>query len=249
MDLTAYRSTERERQRTQSLLNMLTPGESVLEIGARDGHFSRLLTQYFSEVTALDLAKPPFTLDRVTPVAGDVRKLAFPDRSFDCVFCTEVLEHVDDLEQAAHELARVARTHLIIGVPYKQDLRWGRTTCRQCRYINPAWGHLHCFDKQRLISLFPEFEPKHCEFVWLTKGSTNWLSTALLDFSGNPWGEYNDEDRCLNCGAVLSSPPVTRTLFRRACSGLAAMVNTLQEEFQKASPFWIHIAFARKEKQ
>ena len=56
-----YRATEQEKERTADLLRILPRGRhSVLDIGAGDGHFSRLLTEYFSEVTALDLHKPAF---------------------------------------------------------------------------------------------------------------------------------------------------------------------------------------------
>ncbi len=55
--LEAYRATENERTRTADLLRLVPRGRAtVLDIGARDGHFSRLLTGYFDAVTALDLA-------------------------------------------------------------------------------------------------------------------------------------------------------------------------------------------------
>ena len=51
----------------------------------------------------------------MTPVAGDVTNLDFPDRSFDCVFCAEVLEHipVNLLEVACRELTRVTNEYLV----------------------------------------------------------------------------------------------------------------------------------------
>jgi ubiquinone/menaquinone biosynthesis C-methylase UbiE len=245
MDLTAYRASERERDRTQSLLRLLIPGRSVLEIGARDGHFSKLLPDYFSEVTALDRVEPDFRIERVRTVSGDVRSLDFEDRSFDCVFCTEVLEHIDDVERAAAEVSRVAQTQLLIGVPYRQDLRWGRTTCGKCFGVSPAWGHLHSFDEKKLLRLFPKFSPRAKEFISYNDERTNALSTWLLDLAGNPWGRYNEEDRCLHCGSILNSPP-PRHLRQRAYSSLAIAVNGLQSLFIKPWPFWIHIALQRK---
>src|SRR5512139_805984 len=99
--LEPYRASEREQSRTEDLLRRLPRGRhSVLDIGARDGHFSRRLTEYFTTVTALDLRQPGFEYPRVVTVAGDVRRLGFPDNSFDCVFCAEVLEHVAEVERA-----------------------------------------------------------------------------------------------------------------------------------------------------
>ena len=49
----------------------------------------------------------PLILDRPF-VVGDVHELPFRDGSFDYVICSHVLEHVEDPERAASELARVA---------------------------------------------------------------------------------------------------------------------------------------------
>ena len=42
-------------------------------------------------------------------VAGDSEELPFKDSSFDCVVCSEVLEHLKDHKKAAKEIARVMR--------------------------------------------------------------------------------------------------------------------------------------------
>ena len=63
------------KARTADFLRLLPRARSsVLDIGARNGHFSRLLTEYFDVVTGLDLEKPPFEYPQVTTVAGHVRR-------------------------------------------------------------------------------------------------------------------------------------------------------------------------------
>jgi SAM-dependent methyltransferase len=44
-------------------------------------------------------------------------RLPFPDASFDCVVCSDVLEHLDNLHAGFGELVRVARGRLIISLP------------------------------------------------------------------------------------------------------------------------------------
>src|SRR5688572_9620157 len=154
--IATYRAGAKEQARTADLLRVLPKNRrTVLDIGARDGHFSRLLTHHFAEVTALDLVKPEFDIPGVSNVAGDVTWLEFPDNTFDVVFCAEVLEHIADLAQACREIARVARHEIVIGVPYRQELRMGRSTCAACGKITPAWGHVNSFDDARLRQLFP----------------------------------------------------------------------------------------------
>src|SRR5262245_19883000 len=95
MDLLKYRRSDSEIARMDDLLRLLPRGRaSVLDIGARDGHFSRLLAEHFDSVTALDIVPLDFEHPGVTVVTGDATHLQFPDDSFDCVFCTEVLEHI-----------------------------------------------------------------------------------------------------------------------------------------------------------
>ncbi|MFR3489037.1 MAG: class I SAM-dependent methyltransferase [Alistipes ihumii] len=159
-DLAEQRAGAREQLRIADLMSLAPGGDRVLEIGARDCYLSRRLTALYREVTALDLRKPEIDEPGIVPVQGDVTALDFADRSFDTVFCTEVLEHVppQKLRQACGEIARVSSRWALIGVPYRQDLRANRTRCARCGAVNPTTGHLSRFDRGRLEELFPGME-------------------------------------------------------------------------------------------
>ena len=249
IDVEQYRNSESEKARVADLFRVMPVGrKSVLEIGARDGYFSRPLAERFAEVTALDLEKPNFQLPRVTTVAGDATKLQFPDNSFDCVLCAEVLEHIPAVEQAARELARVTRHELIIGVPYRQDIRSGRTRCSKCGKTNPPWAHVNTFDDARLDRLFPSLAIKSKTFVGSTREGTNAFSAMLMDMAGNPWGTYIQDEPCIHCGAVLVQP-VHRSFLSRVCSGIAARLDKLQMRFAQPHANWIHIVFSKDGKE
>ncbi|MGA2902439.1 MAG: class I SAM-dependent methyltransferase [Candidatus Korobacteraceae bacterium] len=244
-DLQQYRESEQEKARTKDLLRLLPRGrKSVLDIGARDGHFSRLLTEYFEEVTALDLQKPPFEYPRVTTVAGDVTRLQFPDSSVDCVFCAEVLEHIPALKQACREVTRVARHELIIGVPYRQDIRSDRTTCRKCGRSNPPWGHVNTFDEQRLAEIFPGLAIKTKSLVGSTREGTNAVSAMLMELAGNPWGTYTQDEPCVYCGAVLVAPE-RRSFLSKVYSGVAVRLDRVRMSFASPHANWIHVVFSK----
>ncbi len=54
----------------------------------------------------------------------DVRSMPIKDESFDCVFCSGVLEHVDDYLTALKEMTRILKPGgiLLLGLPFRQAL-------------------------------------------------------------------------------------------------------------------------------
>ena len=246
MDLSKYRSSDREQARTESLMRLVPRGlQTVLDVGARDGFMSRALTAHFEQVVALDLEKPQFVIERVQAVKGDITALDFGDNSIDVVFCAEVLEHIPPvlLPKACRELARVARVAVVVGVPFRQDLRVGRTRCARCGHVNPPWGHVNRFDDQRLVDLFRPLTAVETDFVWPTRQDrTNFVSAMLMSAAGFPWGTYDQEEPCTNCHSALARPG-TRTTFQRASARLSALVDSAQRRFARLEPTWIHIRF------
>lgn len=88
---------------------------TLLDLGAGNQPFRPWYSGLADRVVAVD----------VTPTAGlDARcfatALPFADDSFDAVLCTSVLEHVENVEQAVAEIARVLRPggRLLVAVPF-----------------------------------------------------------------------------------------------------------------------------------
>lgn len=248
MDLTAYRQNPREQARLRDLMERLPKGRrSVLDVGARDGHVSAMLTGYFPSVTALDLVKPAFVIEGVETVQGDATALSYPDGHFDTVFCAEVLEHIPSplLAKACSELARVARYEVVIGVPYRQDLRRGRATCQRCGRHNPPWGHVNSFDEAKLARLFHPLRAVSQGFVGVGGRPSNAVTAKLMDLAGNPWGNYNQEEPCLHCGAPLLRPDKALSFAAKLCTGAAWAILAVQDKISRPGPMWIHTVFAK----
>lgn len=237
--------SSKERARIQDLLDLVPKNYgSVLDVGAREGHISEALTAHFPRVFALDLMTPTFRIPGVTALAADAVRLPFPDNSFDCIVCVEVIEHIPDVVGACRELARVARKELLVGVPYRQDLRFGRVTCAACGKPGPSWGHLHSFDEARLAALFPGMRVARRSYVESNRSVTNSLSAWLMDRAANPWGDYTQREPCVHCGAKLVRPE-TRTVAKRAASALAHLLNTVQQGLARPHPNWVHSVFSK----
>lgn len=249
MDLSEYRNKQSEQMRISDLLNLVPiSGKSALDVGASDGYISKLLTKSFKKVTALDLDKPDISHSQVHCVRGDITSLEFPDNYFDLVLCAEVLEHLPQghLAKACSELARVVKSYVLIGVPYKQDIRVGRTTCSACGKTNPPWGHINVFDEERLKNLFAGLEVGKIAYVGRDDTRTNCISSFLRDLAGNPYGTYAEGEVCGHCGAKLTNPPA-RNALQKVFSKSAFYVDGIQKVLfsPTAHAHWIHILFLK----
>ncbi len=211
---------------------------NVLEIGSRHGVMTRQLAQRFRSVTALDLIEPKLEIDRVQTTAGNVERLHFEDESFDCIICTEVLEHVPDFVSAGRELARVTRGYLLVSVPYCQDRRVGRMTCSQCGGINPPNGHLTSFDEARLANLFPGLTPVKVSYLAENRERTNAVAVWLQDMAGNPYGTYWQEEPCIYCGGKMQQPKKF-AFHQRAAASVGVRLYDLQVRFNAPKATWI----------
>lgn len=247
MSLKDYRNAPLEKTRTADLLKLIPHcGKNALDIGAREGHFSRLLALKFANVTALDLVQPDISAIGISCVAGDVTNLKFADSSFDLVFCAEVLEHIpcDLLGKACKELARVTRHVLVIGVPFEQDLRVGRTQCGACQKTNPPWGHVNVFNLESIKALFPSLSLEAHTFVGEHLEMTNAISSIFMRWAGDPYGTYMQDEPCIHCGCPIA-PPKKRSLSQKVLTRLATLMNDVQRKFSTPKPIWIHLRFRK----
>jgi SAM-dependent methyltransferase len=104
-------TTLRERIRAaelESVRRYFPPAAKVLELGGDRGHQAKMLTEWGMDVISIDIGPEPE--DLVYPVRRyDGLHIPFPDQSFDVVFSSNVLEHVDELKALLNDAARVLK--------------------------------------------------------------------------------------------------------------------------------------------
>lgn len=240
-----FRHAPREQARIAALFRLIPErGGSALDIGARDGYLSLRLAERYDNVTAFDLEKPAFVPPSLAWVVGNAAHLPFPDRAFDLVMCVEVLEHIPErfLRKVCAELTRVTRRNLIIGVPYDQDLRLGRTTCRVCGGKNPPYGHVNVFNELNLEMLFPQLRAEKTELVGDSQERTNGVSALLNDWAKNPFGTYDQDEPCIHCGAKLVRP-ARRSIPHRAFASAATHLQRAQVALIGRRANWMHVLY------
>ncbi len=112
--------------RLRGVVGDLAP-HSLLDAGCGEGELLRrgVLPAHLRPV-CLDVRPEALTdVAEQKRVCASVQALPFASRTFDVVTCLEVLEHLNDPSSAVRDLVRVARTAVVLSVPYEPYFRIG----------------------------------------------------------------------------------------------------------------------------
>ncbi len=100
------------------------PG-SVCDVGCGTGALIRRIRDVRADcgsLTGVDfVVEDAAAIEGVDYIAARIEELPFPDRHFDTVICTHVIEHVLEYRQAIAELRQITARRLIIVVPRERE--------------------------------------------------------------------------------------------------------------------------------
>jgi SAM-dependent methyltransferase len=82
-------------------------GGALLDVGAGLKPYSVVYEPYFERCISTDVEHSQHDIQ--VDVIASADDLPFEDRTFDCILCTEVLEHCPDPDQALREMCRVLK--------------------------------------------------------------------------------------------------------------------------------------------
>lgn len=100
------------QRKLKKVLEKVTDTSHVLEVGAGTGLYSALLQEKFPGAQMVNVDNSTDFLEfnpNHLKINADARALPFAEKTFDIVFCVDVLHHVDDPTQVIKEMTRVAR--------------------------------------------------------------------------------------------------------------------------------------------
>lgn len=102
------------------IIRKLNP-ENILDVGCGGGLFIEELQRYGYKITGIDISYNLLSKIKENKIllSAKVSGLPFKDKTFSCILCTEVLEHILDINKSLLELKRVLKPdgYLIITVP------------------------------------------------------------------------------------------------------------------------------------
>lgn len=145
----------------------------ALDIGCGDGYWSdRLHAIGYDDVISIDIPRTYPNEDADAPYARTMHvdanaPLPFPDKSFDLVWCSEVLEHLERMDVAVAEIRRVLVPGGTAIVTTPNSYVWFHYLLRIMGLTHCDWqnqGHIHffhyrdiraCFPRARIAGYFP----------------------------------------------------------------------------------------------
>jgi ubiquinone/menaquinone biosynthesis C-methylase UbiE len=174
----------------------IRPGDKVLDIGS--GHLPLAFATQLADIAVDDddygRAGAPFKHVAGKPVFNcQVEKMPFTDSEFDFVYCSHVLEHVEDPERARRELMRVAKRRYIETPTLGKDV-WLNTAT----ISNHGW-HVALFND---TLEFTEYTPSYLAGV---------ETDLLMSMHVSP---ETDREKALSALVLLKSDVLNTMLLR-----------------------------------
>ena len=104
-------------------------GKKILDAGCGEGHLLKFLSKRKADYFGIDITEVALEKARKRFPEGkfykmDLAKLEFPDESFDCVTCSEVLEHIYLYKDVLKELIRVLKKDGLLIITFPNETNW-----------------------------------------------------------------------------------------------------------------------------
>ena len=189
----------------------LKPGSLILDAGCGSGRHLRALAKLPNlKIIGIDRNQADLNValaslknmsdalsDNYQVACADINKLPFETVFFDCVICSEVLEHIPQHEEALKELMRVLKPQgsLVISVPryFPERICWFISRA----YCDDEGGHVRIYKKKQLQKMINRFgfacwkinykHALHVPYWWIKcfvghKNEKNWLVNYYKKF-------------------------------------------------------------------
>jgi SAM-dependent methyltransferase len=211
---------------------------SIVDVGCGDGAITNRLARRW-QVTGVDTSSTALAHLETTAIEASATRLPLPDRSFDLVLSSEMLEHMpsDAYAQAIDEMRRVTRRYLLISVPYREDLKFRTVRCPRCNWRGHVWGHRQSFTAESLVADLPGFtavetrtfgppQEPHWPAWWM------WTTHRLLKSYYWAPGQHPLCERCGNTDFTAN---------RGIHPALRRITTRLQPRSRPRMPFWLAV--------
>ncbi|MTI22749.1 class I SAM-dependent methyltransferase [Fulvivirga sp. RKSG066] len=132
---------------------------TVIDIGCGNGLITNELGKHY-DVLGVDINESKLKFVETNKLKSSCDSIPKPDKSFDMVFSSEMIEHLDDdlFNRTMNEFDRLSKKYILITIPNKEPLHKLVVKCKNCHKLYHKNGHLRSFDTNSVKSLHPNWE-------------------------------------------------------------------------------------------
>jgi len=159
LDWSALKETHLKDKIEQVLKTIPDDVKTIVDIGCGNGVITNILAQNF-KVTGVDRSKNALSFVKAKKIQASADNIPLPDYSFDMVFSSELLEHLENdvFSGTISEMKRLSKKYIFITVPNDENPDKLSLKCPECAYVYNSPNHLRSFKLQDFDRLFPEFK-------------------------------------------------------------------------------------------
>lgn len=208
----------RDKRKLEMLFEVMPEDvRSIIDIGCGNGLITNELNQKY-DVLGVDINASKLKYVEGPSLQSSCDSIDRPDRSFDLVFSSEMLEHLpEDLyHRTLKEFERLAKKYILLTVPNQESLTKLEVRCGNCGKNYHKNGHLRSFTTASFEKSFPAFKALEAKTFgngirsypdWLAgfKQSvtppSSWIPAHWVKTMGVPY------HFCIHCGAKNALEP------------------------------------------
>ena len=132
--------------------------KTIIDIGCGDGTITNELAKKY-KVSGVDRSANALKFVTTTKILSSSEKIDILDESFDMVFSSELLEHLEDkvFYATMNEMKRISRKYVYLTVPNNETVEKGFVKCPNCGWIFNRAYNLRSLNLNKLKELFSGF--------------------------------------------------------------------------------------------
>jgi len=222
--------------------------KTIIDIGCGDGTITNQLAKKY-DVTGVDRSKTALSFVKTKKILSSSEKIDMPDKSFDMVFSSELLEHLEDkvFYATIKEMKRISKKYIFLTVPNNEILGKDFIKCPNCGWIFNRAYYLRSLNLKKIKAYFPEYKViKNFNYGSGKRGYNKFLLNIKHRFVPsqawipNYWTRNSSrKTMCPKCEIAFT--------YQYRFNLLGFFCDTLNILFSPHKPYWLFILLEKSE--